>query len=279
MDFIQAIISGIVQGLTEFLPVSSTGHLVLASAAYKFVSGKSFVTTGQEEIFFDIMLHFGTLIALLIYFRQDITRLTKVFFAAIKDKTFAKDSESMIPVYIVIGTFATAALVLPLKDWFEADMNNPSIVGIQIMITGLLLFFTEFWSSRMSKTTNLLDWKKAIFIGLAQGIAVSPGISRSGATIAAGLVAGLDRVTSARFSFLLSIPIIFLAIVFDIGDQFKQGDIFTFNWTAIIAGTLLSAIVGYYCVKYFIIYLSKHRIDVFAYYCLAIGLFMFLFFR
>jgi len=279
MDFIQAVISGIVQGLTEFLPVSSTGHLVLASAAYKYVSGKSFVTAGNEEVFFDIMLHLGTLIALFIYFRKDIINLTRAFFKALKNKTFSTDSEAMIPVYIAIGTVATAAVVIPLKDWFEADMGNPSIVGIQIMITGLLLFFTEFWSSRMSNTTSVIDWKKSILIGIAQGIAVSPGISRSGTTIAAGLVTGLDRVTAARFSFLLCIPIIVLAIVFDAADQLGQGNLLSFNWTSIIVGTIISAVVGYYCVKYFIIFLSKHKLDVFAYYCLAIGLFMFLFFR
>jgi len=279
MDLIQAVISGVVQGLTEFLPVSSTGHLVLASAAYKYISGKSFVTAGNEEVFFDIMLHLGTLIALLIYFKQDIVNLISAFFKALKNKTFSTDEEAMVPVYIAIGTIATAAVVLPLKDWFEADMNNPSIVGIQIMITGLLLFFTEFWSSRMSNATNIINWKKSIIIGIAQGIAVSPGISRSGTTIAAGLVTGLDRVTSARFSFLLCIPIIILAIIFDAGDQMMQGNILSFNWIAIIVGTIISAVVGYYCVKYFIIFLSKHKLDVFAYYCLAIGLFMFLFFR
>jgi undecaprenyl-diphosphatase len=279
MDFIQAVISGIVQGLTEFLPVSSTGHLVLASAAYKYISGQSFVIAGSEEVFFDIMLHLGTLVALLIYFKQDIVKLAKAFFKAVKNRTFSNNEEAMLPVYIVIGTIATAAIVLPFKDWFEADMGNPSIVGVQIMITGLLLFFTEFWSSRMSSNTGIIDWKKSIIIGLAQGIAVSPGISRSGTTIAAGLVTGLDRVTSARFSFLLCIPIIILAIIFDAADQLGQGELLSFNWTAIITGTVISAIVGYYCVKYFIIYLSKHKIDVFAYYCLAVGLFMFLFFR
>jgi undecaprenyl-diphosphatase len=279
MDLIQAIISGIVQGLTEFLPVSSTGHLVLASAAYKYISGKSFVTAGNEEIFFDIMLHFGTLIALFIYFKKDIVNLIKTFFEAVKNKSFKNNPEAMLPVYIAIGTVATAAVVLPFKDIFEADMNNPSIVGVQIMITGLLLFFTEFYSSRMLKVDNIMTWKKSILIGIAQGIAVSPGISRSGSTIAAGLITGLNRVTAARFSFLLSIPIIMLAIIADIADQIGQGDIWSFNWTAIIIGTILSAVVGYYCVKYFIIYLSKHRIDIFAYYCLAIGLFMFIFFR
>lgn len=279
MDLIQAVISGIVQGLTEFLPVSSTGHLVLASAAYKYISGKSFIMGGNEEIFFDIMLHFGTLIALFIYFKKDIIDLTKTFFNAIKNKSFKDNPEAMLPVYMMIGTIATAGVVIPFKDIFEADMNNPSIVGIQIIITGLLLFFTEFYSSRMLKVDNIITWKKSILIGIAQGIAVSPGISRSGSTIAAGLVTGLDRVNAARFSFLLSIPIIILAIIADFADQIGQGDIWGFNWTAIIIGTVLSAIVGYYCVKYFIIYLSKHRLDIFAYYCVAIGLFMFIFFR
>ena len=279
MDFIQAIITGIVQGLTEFLPVSSSGHLVLTSALYSKFTGKPFSSGSQEEIFFDIMLHFGTLVAILIYFREDIIKLVKSFFYAVKNKSFKGNYEAQTPLYIAIATLATAAVVIPFKDMFEADMNNPPIVGIQIAITGILLLITEFMSTRMTSVFKRVNWKNSIIIGIAQGIAVSPGISRSGSTIAAGLAIGLDRVSAAKFSFLMSIPIIILAVIFDVKEQLGAGNFHALHWPQIIVGTVVSAIVGYYCIKYFITYLSNHKLTGFAYYCLTVGFLMFFFLK
>lgn len=278
MDIIQAVITAIVQGLTEFLPVSSSGHLVLASSIYKVATGKALASGGSQEIFFDIMLHVGTLVAVIVYFKDDLKNLFSAFFKAIKTGTLTNNEEAKIPLYIAVATLATIAVVLPFKDYFEADMQRPAVVGIQIMITGVLIYATEFFSARvLNKTTNI-GWLKSILIGIAQGIAVSPGISRSGSTIAAGLAMGIDRITCARFSFLLSIPAILMGAAADTLRVVKSGAYVGFNWSSIIIGTIISGIVGYYCIKYFIIFISKNRLDGFALYCLLIGLGMVIYF-
>ncbi len=278
MDIKQAIITGIVQGLTEFLPISSSGHLVLTSSIYKFVTGQPLSSGGSEEVFFDIMLHVGTLLAVLIYFRHDIVKLSGTFYSAWKDGSIKTDPEAKIPFYIAIGTMATVAIALPLKSQFESLIHNPSAVGLILIFTGTLLFSTEYISQKFKKRDTLIGWKRAIIIGLAQGLAVAPGLSRSGTTIAAGLASGLDRVTCARYSFLLSIPIILMVAIFHSFELSLIGGFAGFNWTAILAGTLVSSLVGYYCIKYFIIFISKNRLNIFAVYCCVVGLAMAVFF-
>ncbi len=278
MDITQALITGIVQGLTEFLPISSSGHLVLTSSIYKFLTGQSLSAGTGEEIFFDIMLHVGTLVAVLIYFRRDILKLSSLFYTSWRDGTLKTNPEAKIPFYILIGTMATIVIALPLKDHFKALIHNPAVVGLILIFTGLLLFFTEFISQKLSKKDTLIGWKRALIIGLAQGLAVAPGLSRSGATIAAGLASGLDRVTCARYSFLLSIPIILMAAVFHSLELSLIGGFAGFNWPAIIAGTLVSGLVGYYCIKYFIIFISRNKLNIFAFYCCIVGLSMAVFF-
>ncbi|MDD3012476.1 MAG: undecaprenyl-diphosphate phosphatase [Candidatus Gastranaerophilales bacterium] len=278
MDFLQAIISGTLQGLTEFLPVSSSGHLVLVSSIYKIITGETLSSGGGEEILFDIMLHIGTLIAILIYFRQDIIHLTKEFFKALKEKTFGTNYEAQIPVYIVIGTIATVAVAYPLKDFFESLVSNPAVVGIFLIITGVLLYSTEIMSAKIADKVKNVNWKKSIIIGIAQGFAIAPGLSRSGSTIAAGLASGLDRVTAARYSFLLSIPVIILAAVYQIKNMAESNEIIHCNWPAILIGTLISLIIGYLCIKYFLIFISKNKLNIFAFYCWIVGFAMILYF-
>ncbi len=262
MDITQALITGIVQGLTEFLPISSSGHLVLTSSIYKILTGQPLASGGSEEIFFDIMLHIGTLIAVLIYFRKDIITLIK------------PGHSEKIPFYILLGTISTILVAFPLKDHFESLVYNPAVVGLILIGTGTLLFATEHISQKLNKNDNLIGWKRAIFIGIAQGMAVAPGLSRSGSTIAAGLATGLDRLTAARYSFLLSIPIIALAGIYHSLELGVTGGFAGFNWAAIISGTLVSAVVGYYCIKYFIIFITKNKLHAFAIYCWVVGLAM-----
>ena len=279
MDIIQAIITGIVQGVTEFLPVSSSAHLVLTASIYKLLTGKPLSSGGEEEVFFDIMLHIGTLIAVLIYFKTDIINLSIIFCKSLKEGTIRANYEAQIPIYILIGTISTAAVAYPFRDFFESLVHNPSLVGLFLIITGCLLYSTEFLSEKFSKKVEKVCWKRSIIIGIAQGLAVAPGISRSGSTIAAGLAAGLDRVTAARYSFLLSIPIILIAALFHTFEMSGLSQVLTYNWTAIIIGTIISAIVGYYCIKFFIIFISKNKLNVFAIYCWVVGLAMFLVFN
>jgi undecaprenyl-diphosphatase len=278
MDLSQAVITGIIQGLTEFLPVSSSGHLVLTASIYKMLTGQPLSSGGSQEVFFDIMLHVGTLVAVIIYFRKDIQHLFSVFLNALRNKTLKTDPEAKFLLYISAGTLATIVVAFPLKDFFESLIHQPSIVGLILIITGILLFYTEILSSKIEKKVKNLNWKKSIIIGLAQGLAVAPGLSRSGSTIAAGLATGLDRVTSARYSFLLSIPIIIMAALFHALEMTGIKELATYNWYAILLGTLVAGIVGYFCIKYFIIFISKHRLNVFAIYCWIVGVSMFVYF-
>jgi len=278
MDMIHAIINAVVQGLTEFLPVSSSGHLVLASSIYKVVTGKALASGGSQEIFLDIMLHLGTLVAVIIYFKDDLKNLFNAFMGSLRDGTLKTNEEAKIPLYIVVATIATIAVVLPFKDYFEADMQRPAVVGIQIMITGILIYATEFLSAKIINKSANIGWIKSVLIGIAQGIAVSPGISRSGSTIAAGLAMGLDRKTCARFSFLMSIPAIMMGVAANTLEVIKSGEYLAFNWPAIIIGTIISGIVGYYCIKYFILFISNNKLNGFALYCLLTGAGMFVYF-
>jgi undecaprenyl-diphosphatase len=278
MDAIQALITGAVQGLAEFLPISSSGHIVLASSIFKKLTGQSLASGGNEEIFFDIMLHVGTLIAILIYFRQDLIRIFSVFFNSLKDGTIKTNEEAKFPLYVAVGTIATVAVVYPIKDYCESLVHNPAVVGFILILTGGLLFTTEIISKNFTKSESVIGWKRAIIIGLAQGLAALPGLSRSGATIAAGLAMGLDRVTAARYSFLLSVPVILLAGIYHSIELLSAGEMVGFNWSAIIAGTVVAGLIGYYCIKYFISFISKHSLNVFAVYCWVVGLGMVIYF-
>lgn len=278
MNLIQAIIMGLMQGLTEFLPVSSSGHLVLTSSLYKYFTHKDFVTGGSEEVVFDIVLHLGTLLAVCIFFKDDIIKITKAFINACLKKDFS-DAEAKMAAFILLGTVFTVLVAFPLKIVSENLINLPYIVGIFIFITGCILYIGEWASEKKQVKTDKVDLKTAIIIGLAQGIASIPGISRSGSTISTGILLGLDRVTCARYSFLLSLPIIIGASIFYPILELELNEFLNFNWIAFIVGFIVSFISGYFCIKYFLKFLAKHSMKVFAYYCWIAGTFMFVFFK
>ena len=278
MNLIQAIIMGLMQGLTEFLPVSSSGHLVLTSSLYKYFTHKDFVTGGSEEVVFDIVLHLGTLLAVCIFFKDDIIKITKAFINACLKKDFS-DTDAKMAAFILLGTVFTVLVAFPLKIISESLINLPYIVGIFIFITGCILYIGEWASENKQVKTDKVELKTAIIIGLAQGIASIPGISRSGSTISTGILLGLDRVTCARYSFLLSLPIIIGASIFYPILELELNEFLNFNWIAFIVGFIVSFISGYFCIKYFLKFLAKHSMKVFAYYCWIAGAFMFVFFK
>ena len=276
MNLIQAILMGIVQGLSEFLPISSSAHLVFTSNFYKVFKGIEIVQHSNEEVFFDIMLHFGTLIAVLIFFRKDIMAILKALWNGIKTKDFS-DREAKLGLYIIIGTIITIILALPMQGFAEKLVFSPEIVGILLVITGILLFCAEHFFFFFEKN-NEMTLKNSILIGLAQGLAVLPGFSRSGWTIATGLFSGLDRVTAARYSFLLSIPIILGASMLYPVIKIDLHEALTYNWIAILWGTIASGLVGYLCIKYFMKFLAKFSLAIFGYYCVIAGLLTAVFF-
>lgn len=271
MNLIQAILMGIVQGLSEFLPISSSAHLVFTSNFYKVFKGIEIVQTSNEEVFFDIMVHLGTLIAVIIFFRKDIIKIIKAMINAIKTKDWS-DNEAKIGLYIIVGTFLTICLALPINEIAEKLVYSPVIVGILLFITGFTLLYSEYKSKKIEEKKSEVDLKSSIFIGLAQGLAALPGFSRSGWTIATGLFFGLDRVTAARYSFLLSIPIILGASMVYPLIKIDIAEAVQYNWAAITAGTIVSGIVGYLCIKYFMKFISKFSLAVFGYYCLLMGI-------
>lgn len=277
MNLIQAILMGIVQGLSEFLPISSSGHLVFTSNFYKVFKGIEIIQNSNEEIFFDIMVHLGTLIAVLIFFRKDVVNIIKAMLHAIKTKDWT-NNEAKLGLFIIIGTFVTIVLALPINEIAEKLVYTPSIVGILLFITGFTLLYSEYKSKKIETKKDTIDLKTSIFIGLAQGLAALPGFSRSGWTIATGLFFGLDRTTAARYSFLLSIPIILGASMVYPLVKIDIQEAIQYNWTAILVGTFVSAIVGYLCIKYFMKFVSKFSLAIFGYYCLITGILTTIFF-
>lgn len=276
MNFIQAILMGIVQGLSEFLPISSSGHLVFTSNFYKVFKGIEIVQHSNEEIFFDIMLHFGTLIAVLIFFRKEIADILKALWNGVKTKDYS-DQNAKVGLYILLGTVLTVVVAYPLEKVAEKLVYSPAIVGILLIMTGFILFYSEYRSKKIP-TKSVVDLKSSIFIALAQGIAALPGLSRSGWTIATGLFNGLDRLTAARYSFLLSIPIILGASMVYPFIKIDLHEALTYNWNAIIAGTIVSGLVGYLCIKYFLKFVAKFSLAIFGYYCVVVGILTAVFF-
>lgn len=278
MNFIQAILMGIVQGLSEFLPVSSSAHLVFTSNFYKVFKNIPIVAQSNEEVFFDIMLHLGTLIAVLIFFRKDVWEIAKALFLACKNNDFS-DHKAKLGIYIIVGTIITIALALPFNGVAEHLVYHPALVGGLLIITGGVLFLSEYLSKKREGSPQKVSLKQSILIGLAQGVAVLPGFSRSGWTMATGLFAGLDRATSARYSFLLSIPIILGASMVYPLVKINVAEAVTYNWLAISVGTVVSGVVGYLCIKYFMKFISKFSLNIFGYYCVIMGVFTMVFFN
>ncbi len=276
MNLIQAVLMGIVQGLSEFLPISSSAHLVFTSNFYKVWTGVS-VHESTQEVFFDIMVHLGTLVAVIIFFRKDIADILKAMLKAAKSKCWS-DNEAKLGLYIIFGTVLTIVLAVPINEFAEDLLSKPEIVGILLFITGIMLLISEYFSKHVKAKKHSIDLKTSILIGMAQGLAALPGFSRSGWTIAAGLFSGLDRVSAARYSFLLSIPIILGASMIYPLVKIDFREALTYNWHAIIAGTIVSGIVGYLCIKYFMKFLSKFSLAVFGCYCTIAGVLAAIFF-
>ncbi|WP_321423019.1 undecaprenyl-diphosphate phosphatase [uncultured Methanobacterium sp.] len=268
MDIIQAIIMGAVQGLTEFLPVSSSAHLVIAPQ----------LLGTQSSLAFDTLLHVGTLVAVIGYFWKDIISMIKALVASLLDIPKGKFKEGVkedpfkrLTWLVVVGTIPAGLMGILFKNEFESLFNSVTAVGFFLLITGVILWGSE-WIAKKNKDKKGKDVKEVSFtnslvIGLFQGFAIAPGISRSGSTIAAGLFSGLERKLAARYSFLLSIPAILGAALI----QTKDIVSFDANLEVLIAGFLSAAIFSYLAVKFMMGYIQKHSLNIFAIYCWFVG--------
>jgi len=268
MDIIQAIIMGMVQGLTEFLPVSSSAHLVIAPE----------LLGTQSSLAFDTLLHVGTLVAVIGYFWKDITSMIKSFVSSLLDiprgkfkEGVADDPYKRLAWLVVVGTIPAGLMGVLLKSEFEDLFNSVTIVGFFLLVTGVILWGSEWIAKRnidkKGKDVKEVSFTNSLVIGVFQGLAIAPGISRSGSTIAAGLFSGLERKLAARYSFLLSIPAILGAALI----QAKDIVSFDANTEVLIAGFLSAAIFSYLAVKFMMGYIQKHSLNLFAIYCWILG--------
>jgi len=251
MSIIQAIILGIVQGLTEFLPVSSSGHLVLVPW---------WLGWENPGLAFDTLLHWGTLLAVLVYFWRDWWEMALAVVNRLRGR--ATDGKDRLFLAIIIGTIPAAVIGYLFDDFFESLFHSPAAVAFFMILTGFLLVFAERWH-RTGKTITKLTAVDALIIGFAQALAIAPGISRSGSTIAAGLIRGLDRPSAARFSFLLGTPIIFGAGLFQLKDLTDVG-VSGNQPLTLLAGFLAAAIAGFLCIRWLLRYLQNHSLYIFA---------------
>lgn len=259
MDLIAAALLGVVQGLTEFLPVSSSGHLILARAFFGW-------DPGRFGIAFDVACHVGTLLAVLVFFFTDISRLI----AAAPGALTGRDGEyerlgrliiaGTIPIVLIGGLFASV---------IETQLRSPAIVAATLAIGGVGLVLAER-IGRKSRDARTLGYGEAVAIGVAQATALVPGISRSGATLTMALFLNVERASAARFVFLMSMPAVIAAAAkeaMDLSDVGMAG----LPVTILAVGLVVSAIVGYITVKYFVRYLAHHSLEVFAYYRFALA--------
>ncbi len=255
MEYLISIVLGIIQGLTEFLPVSSSGHLELA----KFILGDDSI--GTQSILMTVVLHFGTALATIIFFRKDILDIIT--------NLFSKEEKSSIPFAskIVISMVPAAIIGILFEDQIDALFSqNIRLVCGMLIVTAVLL-----WLADKAKTSNKgVTYMDAIIIGISQAIAIMPGISRSGATISTSTLLGVDREKAARFSFLMVVPLIFGKMAKDLLDgDFNQSDT---NLLALGLGFVAALITGFFACKWMITLVKNAQLKYFAYYCLIIGL-------
>ena len=250
MNIFEAIVLGIVQGLTEFLPVSSSGHLVIFQHLF-----------GLEEapITFDVLLHLGTLVAVFYCFRSEIWELIR--------RPFCR-----MTALLIVGCIPAALMGFFLEPFFKGAFESLLTVGIGLIITGFILTFSEKMntSARMKKDERDATLIDALIVGIMQGIAILPGISRSGSTISASLMVGMNREFAARYSFLLSIPVILGASVLELKDLFSEPVAASLLFTYLI-GMMTAAAFGYVAIRVVVGLVKKGRLSIFSYYCWAVG--------
>ncbi|MBI3960551.1 MAG: undecaprenyl-diphosphatase UppP [Chloroflexi bacterium] len=264
-EIIKAIVLGIVQGATEFLPVSSSGHLVIVPWLLGWQPG---------DLLFDTILHWGTLVSIALVFWADFVRIIRATLTSLARRSLA-DPNARLGWWIVLATIPAAASGLLLKDSIEELFHSPVTAGTFLFVTAALLLGSEWLARRGSShtTLNRLSLADAILIGLAQAVALAPGISRSGSTIAAGLARGLRRDEAARFSFLLGTPAFLGAGLLQLADVLgTDPSALTVQAPALLAGFVASAIAGLVAIRFLLAYLRRRTLYPFAFYCIALGI-------
>lgn len=272
MGYISAILMGALQGVAEFLPISSSGHLALFQ---RFFAMENYEET---QMFFTVLLHLGTLISVFVYYWHDIIDMIREFFLAIGDLFHAKQRRGRPAptpparrlVLLIVVSILPLFLILPIKDVVEEAMSNAAFVALALIVTGCILYLSDQMAKgrKSARTATVAD---ALLVGCAQAVGTLPGISRSGITISAGLLRGFDRSFAVRFSFLMSLPAVLGANILTLKDAVEAGIDLT-QLPVYLAGTLVAAVVGYFAIHLVNLLSDKGKFGAFAWYCWGAGL-------
>lgn len=266
MTLLQSIILGIVQGLTEFIPVSSSAHLVIVP----FLFG--WQIPANDAFVFDVLVQVATLLAVLIYFWKDIWAIIKAFLQGLLRGRPFEDQLSRLGWLIILATIPAGIAGLLLKNLVESAFNSPTATALFLFVTAGLLIVAERVGKR-TRSLEVMNWKDALWIGLFQAIAIFPGVSRSGATITGGMTRDIERPATARFAFLMSIPIMLAAGLLATLDMLKIPNVTTLL-PVFIPGFIVAAIVGYIAIRWLLRYLVNHTLYIFSIYCAVLGIFI-----
>jgi len=265
MSALQALLLGIVQGITEFLPISSSGHLVL---------GKALLGVHTHGIAFEVFVHFGTFLAVLTIFWGDCWNILRAWGTALRRPSpghwslrYQEDPFFRLGVLIILGTIPAGVIGLVFEQEIEAAFSHPLFVSCALLVTGTILLGTRWTKPKDTR----FGMARALIIGAAQACAILPGISRAGSTIAAGMYTGVERSEAARFSFLLALPVILGACVVE-GKELWQTGIPSEQGVTLLIGTIVAYVVGVVALKWLLGVIRRGRLDWFAYYCYAVGL-------
>jgi undecaprenyl-diphosphatase len=261
MSWLQVVVLSVVQGLTEFLPVSSSGHLAIVSRLFfDDDAGASFTAVTQ----------LGTEVAVLVYFARDIARIVKAWVTGLFNRA-ARDADYRLGWYVIIGTIPIGLFGLLLKDEIRTGARNLWLIATALIVFSAVIAAAEYYG-RQTRHVEQLTWRDSVTVGLAQCLALVPGVSRSGATISAGLFLGLDRELAARFGFLLAIPAVFASGLFSLPDAFHPvGEGMSAGGPQLLVATLIAFVVGFAAVSWFLRFLVRHSMYWFVAYRVALG--------
>jgi undecaprenyl-diphosphatase len=257
---LEAIVLGIVQGLTEFLPISSTGHLRIVPA---------FLGWEDPGAAFTAVTQLGTMAAVLLYFREDLWRIARAWLRSLGDRSMRRELDARLGWYIVLGTIPIGIFGVLFKDQIETGARDLYLIGVTLILLGLVLLAAEKVGKR-TRSLEQVEARDGLAIGFAQALALVPGVSRSGATITAGLFLGLDRTTAARFSFLLSVPAVVLSGLLELGSILSGEEGQHVGLGNLVIATVLAFVSGYAAIAWLLRFLSSHSMVVFVVYRVAL---------
>jgi undecaprenyl-diphosphatase len=261
VSLLEAIVLGVAQGLTEFLPISSTAHLRIIPA---------FAGWPDPGAAFTAVTQLGTMTAVLLYFREDLIRISRAWLGSLRDPAIRRELDARIGWYIVLGTVPIGIFGVLFKDQIETGARDLYLIGVALIVLGLILLVAEKVGKR-DRSIEQIRTKDGFAVGMAQALALIPGVSRSGATITAGLFMGLDRTAAARFSFLLSIPAVVLSGLLELGSILSGEEGESTSAFGLVIATLLAFITGYASIAFLLRYLVNHSTGIFVAYRVVLG--------